>query len=127
MQEWATNYIFQSSPTPVLIHLIFPTQGHPFEAFGIHSNNYLQYGFKVLQQKVPFPNASSISICLYFYQLGLLLSSSFLSINPSYYLSLQEQLVYFVKSLVQRNSTITTLVVHPPIFPKTSNKKKNSY
>jgi hypothetical protein len=30
-----------------------PTQGHPFEVFVTHSDNYLQHGFKVLQQKVP--------------------------------------------------------------------------
>ncbi len=117
--------IFLKIP-PFLSSFIFfyPTQGHPFEAFGIHSDNYLQHGLKVLEQKVPFPNVSCISICSYFYQLRLLLSSSFLNINPSYDLSFQEQLVYSAKSLAQWNSTTTSLVVHPPISPKTTNKEE---
>jgi hypothetical protein len=54
-------YKFHLSEFPPLLSSFVsfcPTQGHPFEVLTTHSDNCLQHGFKVLQQKFPFPNAS---------------------------------------------------------------------
>jgi hypothetical protein len=53
-------YKFHLSEFPPLLSSFIslcPTQGHPFEISGTHSNKCLHHGFKVLQQKFPFPNA----------------------------------------------------------------------
>jgi hypothetical protein len=86
--------------------LLCPTQGHPTKASGIHSIIYLQHGFKVLQQRSNF-------FCFH---------HSSTSTPHIIYLFL-EQLAYFAESLVQWNSTTTSLVVHVPIS-QTANKKK---
>ncbi len=92
-----------SSPTHVFIHLILsnPT----FEAFGIHSNNYLQYGFKVLQQKSPY------QMHLIFIHSLVFISSNFFCLHHPSSSTLRiiypflEQHVYSTKSLAQWSST----------------------
>jgi hypothetical protein len=96
----------------------YPTQGHPFEAFNIHSNNYLQHGFKVLQKKVPSQmylvfQITFISISLDFFCLHHSLASTSHIIYP-----LLKQHVYFVKSLALQSSPMISVVVHPPKFLK---------
>jgi hypothetical protein len=111
MQEWATNYVSLSFP-PFLSSFISlcTTQGHPFEASSTHSNIYLQHGFKVLQQKLPFPNATCISICPHFYNSNLFCLHHSSTSTPHIIYHFLEQHVYSTKSLTQRSSIMTSLV-----------------
>jgi hypothetical protein len=63
-------HLFKFPPLLTLFVSFCPTQGRPFEVSGIHSDNYLQHGFKVLQQKVPLPKCILTSICPLVLQLG---------------------------------------------------------
>jgi hypothetical protein len=44
---------FEFPPLLTSFVSFYPTQGHPFEVFGTHSDDCLQHGFKVQQQNVP--------------------------------------------------------------------------
>jgi hypothetical protein len=46
-------HFFELPPLLTFFISFCPTQRHPFEVSNTHSDKCLQYGFKVLQQKVP--------------------------------------------------------------------------
>jgi hypothetical protein len=63
---------------------------------------------------------------LYFYSSNFFCFHHSSTSTPHIINHFKKQLVYSAKSLVQHNSTKPSLVVHPPIFSKIANKKKNS-
>jgi hypothetical protein len=95
-------HLFEFSPLLTFFISFCPTQGHPFEVSGTHSDNCLQHGFKVLQQKVP-PSQMLPDLYMPFSSIAQI---SFVFITPQHQplissILLLELHIYFVKSLAQ--------------------------